>query len=61
MTGWKTWASGIGMILTGVAMLVKSLADGALTMDVITQAATMITGGLGVIGIGHKLEKTSAK
>lgn len=56
MSGWKTWAAGIGTILLGLSQVAMAL--GA------PEAGTTINGGvqtvlagLAVIGIGHKLEK----
>ena len=57
MGGWKTWAAGGASILTGVAMIAKDLAEGTLSMDHIQSAIAFISGGLGLIGIGHKIER----
>jgi hypothetical protein len=55
MKGWKTLAGGIGMILTGIGTIAMAL-SGQGDTDV-QSGLTLITGGLAVIGIGHKLDK----
>ena len=57
MSGWKTWAGGIGVILGGLAIIVKEIADGTFNFANIMQGVTVIGGGLSVLGIGHKVEK----
>lgn len=58
MRGWKTWASGIGSILGGAAIIINGVANG--TYDNMAEGWGMIVLGLGVLGIGHKIEKASA-
>lgn len=58
MGGWKTWAAGIGMILTGAGLALKAVtapedAEPGQLMDGIQLALA----GLATIGIGHKVEK----
>ena len=48
MQGWKTWLSGIGAIVYGVILIIGGHAE---------QGVTLILSGLGIIGIGHKIEK----
>lgn len=59
ISGWKTYVAGFGSIVTGVVGLVLHFIDpansAALTIE---QAAALIWGGLGLIGIGHKIDKT---
>ena len=50
MTGWKTWLSGVGAIVYGVILIIGGHAE---------QGVTLILSGLGIIGIGHKIEKAS--
>jgi len=50
MTGWKTWTAGILSIAWG---LVGYLVD-AHTADT---AVGFVSGGFGILGIGHKIEK----
>lgn len=62
MDGYKTAAGGIGMILLGIAgLLGQAFPDqqGLPKME-IDDSLTLIAGGLGVLGIGGKLEKTKA-
>ena len=55
MSGWKTWAAGIGSILAGLGMMAQSL-SGQGEVD-FNGAVQMIIAGLAIIGIGHKIEK----
>jgi hypothetical protein len=60
MSGWKTWAGGIGAILGGLGRIGVALSDGfswAQDSQAITEGWSLIAGGLAVIGIGHKIEK----
>ena len=57
MNGWKTKASGVGAILSGVALLISGLAGPTFNFDAIQQGALTVIAGLGVLGIGHKLSK----
>jgi len=51
MSGWKTWAGGLGLIAVGLVMIVnKEFEAGAMK----------IAEGLAIIGIGHKIEKSQA-
>ena len=57
MSGWKTWAAGIGMILSGIAgLLVGFSGDGEINLEA---NLALITGGLGLIGVGHKIDKAA--
>jgi len=48
MKGWKTWLSAIGLgVLGAVEMVNGQYESGAMKM----------LGGLGLIGVGHKVEK----
>lgn len=53
MTGWKTWLAAIGSILWGVGGYLLDIH----TIDIM---AGFVTGGLALIGIGHKIEKINA-
>ncbi|MDY7034540.1 MAG: hypothetical protein SV375_00030 [Thermodesulfobacteriota bacterium] len=48
MRGWKTWVAVAGMVLLGIV----DIANGQAEMGI-----TKIVGGLGLLGIGHKVEK----
>ena len=50
MGGWKTWAAAISSIAWGVGGFVAGLHDADAAM-------AFISGGLGMVGIGHKVEK----
>ena len=62
MTGWKTKAAGVAAIATGVGMLipqiVKLISGEPVDGDQIYKAWGTIVGGLAILGIGHKIEKT---
>ena len=55
MGGWKTWVGGGGMILAGIGQCAMAFA-GQGDAD-ITGGVALISGGLAVIGLGHKIEK----
>ena len=59
MTGWKTWVAGAIAILGGLLAIAQMLM-GEASGTGISDAITMIAGGLGMIGIGHKIEKAAA-
>jgi hypothetical protein len=50
MTGWKTKAAGFASIAWGVVGYFLNLHD-------INSAADSVVTGLGILGIGHKIEK----
>ncbi len=51
MTGWKTWA---GAIVIGIGA-----ARDAAGLGQWSQVAMMAGGALGLVGIGHKIEKSA--
>lgn len=55
MTGWKTWAAGIGSILGGAAMIANSFATGDYSH--MAEGWGLVVGGLAIIGIGHKVDR----
>lgn len=55
MGGWKTWAGGLSLIFSGIALALKEITDGTFEFQ---EAIMLIGNGLAVIGIGHKIEKT---
>lgn len=57
--GWKTKTAGVGMILSGAGSVVTSVSFDPLTINPEQfQAGVALMGtGLGIIGIGHKVEK----
>ncbi len=52
MKGWKTWLAAIGSILWGVGGFLAGLHGP-------DAAAGFVVGGMGMIGIGHKLDRIS--
>ena len=63
MTGWKTWSAAIASIASGVAMLASCLAsDVPLAQNEhLVDGIGLVVAGLGMIGIGHKIEKSMGK
>lgn len=59
MKGWKTWAAALALILPGAGMILGGLAND-FDLAAIKEGAILIGGGLGMIGIGHKIEKASS-
>lgn len=57
MGGWKTWVAAIGLMLTGLGMIAAGVAADPLNPDQIWEGILLILAGLGMIGIGHKIEK----
>lgn len=58
LSGYKTKLGGFGMLLTGVAGLIYHFTDATNAMALnLPEALTLITGGLGILGIGHKIDK----
>jgi hypothetical protein len=58
MTGWKTWAAGIGSIVSGVGMIIVAVSSDPINGELITSGIALIIAGLGLLGIGHKIEKS---
>lgn len=60
--GWTTYASGLAMILIGVAGVVLHFVDPE-NQNALDPSAgvTLIVGGLGVLGLASKGEKTEKK
>ena len=56
LTGWKTWASGIASMLSGIVLILKSvIGEGGEIME----GVALIIAGLAILGIGHKIEKAA--
>lgn len=60
LNGKKTWIGGLVLIVAGIARLVEWYQGGMSDTTALENAITSIGGGLGVIGIGHKLTKQDA-
>lgn len=56
MSGWKTWAGGIALILSGAALGIVGVTQD-FDMTKMAAGVAMIGKGLADIGIGHKIEK----
>jgi len=48
MKGWKTWMAVAGMVILGIVDILNGAAESGITK---------IVGALGLVGIGHKVEK----
>ena len=59
MKGWKTWASAVGAFCTGVTMIADGLTSDPIDANKIYQGIMMCVGALGIVGIGHKIDKSS--
>lgn len=58
LNGYKTKLGGFGMILTGVAGLIFHFVDNTNTMALgLPEAIALIGNGLGILGLGHKIQK----
>lgn len=58
MTGWKTWAGGIGLILTGAGTILTSFDFETMTFGPgLNEGLALIGTGFAALGIGHKIEK----
>lgn len=59
MKGWKTWAAALGMIFTGLAQIANAVInEGDASVN---SGIELILAGLALIGIGHKIEKSSLR
>ena len=61
MSGWKTWAAGIGAIAGGVALVLKGVAGDSLDFQSIKEGIAAVIAGLGIIGVGHKVDRLLVK
>lgn len=52
MSGWKTWVAAVSAIVWGVGGFVSGTHG-------VDEAAAFVTGGLALVGIGHKVDKLS--
>lgn len=60
MSGWKSWAAGLGSIASGVAMILNAVATDGFSFDALKEGVGLIVFGLGVLGVAHKVEKAGA-
>lgn len=60
MNGWKTKTAGVAAILGGLAAVVGAIATTGFSMETLAAAKLGFAGivtGLGMLGLGHKLDK----
>ena len=58
MTDWKTKLAGFSTILTGIGMIIAALTkEGGFNFADIQAGIVTVTGGLAVLGLGHKAQK----
>ena len=60
MTGWKTKAGGIGLILSGAGSVIGGFVADPMNGDMIIAGIGLIGAGFAALGIGHKIEKASS-
>jgi hypothetical protein len=59
MTGWKTWAAGIASMCSGVGLIITGILADPLDANMIAEGWGLVIAGLAIVGIGHKIEKSS--
>ena len=59
MTGWKTKSSGLLLIVSGLGVCAGSISFDPFSLngEQFVTGVGMISAGLGIMGIGHKIEK----
>lgn len=57
MGGWKVWAAALGLAATGLGMVISGLLAEVIDAEKIKEGVLMIIAAVGMIGIGHKIEK----
>lgn len=57
MTGWKSKLSGVGIILGGLALVIKGVTADGFDFDSVKQGIAAVLAGLAILGIAHKLDK----
>lgn len=57
MKGWKTKTAGGATICTGIAMILTALSAEIFDPNALWNGILTVSGGLAVIGIGHKVDK----
>ena len=57
MTGWKTWAAAISAFCAGIIRIIEGATTDPIDMNKVYEGILTCAGGLGLVGIGHKLEK----
>lgn len=57
MSGWKTWAATIVAVCAGVTRVCQSLLAEPFDANAFYEGLIALAGALGLVGIGHKIEK----
>ena len=60
MSGWKSWAAGLGSIASGVALILNAVAADGFSFDALQEGIALLVAGFGILGIAHKVEKAGA-
>ena len=55
--GWKTYLAAVCAMMIGVGLAGKSIATGEFQPSQIVEGLMAFTGGLALLGLGHKLQK----
>jgi len=59
MKGWKTKAGAVGVMLGGLSVILGALTADPMNLEALMGGVTTVGIGLGMLGIGHKIEKNS--
>lgn len=59
MTGWKTWVAFALGVVTALGKIFTALLADPFDANGLYQGLLMLAGAIGIVGIGHKIEKTS--
>jgi len=61
MKGWKTWSAAIAGVFTGLGLVVSGFIADPMDIDMVVNGVMAVSASLGLVGIGHKLEKNKAR
>jgi len=57
LTGYKTILGALAAMLTGLALVARSLSANDVDVDAVLRGISMVGVGLAALGIGHKIER----
>ena len=58
MKGWKTWVAAIGAFCAGAAMVAAGMTSEPVDTEKVYQGIMACIAAFGLVGIGHKIEKS---